>query len=79
MEGANDLPVAYLEGVYVKPNHQRQGIARKLIRVAEGWAKQKGVKQIASDAAVTNLTSIHFHKQIGFEEAARIVCFIKNL
>ena len=79
VEGATDLPVAYIEAVYVKIEYQRQGIARKLIRVAEEWAKQKGVKQIASDTNITNLASINFHKKIGFEEAERIVCFIKDL
>jgi aminoglycoside 6'-N-acetyltransferase I len=77
--GANDLPVAYIEGLYVKTDYQKQGIAKKLIRVAEGWAKQKGLKQIASDTDITNLASINFHKKIGFEEVERIVCFIKDL
>jgi aminoglycoside 6'-N-acetyltransferase I len=79
VEGANDLPVAYIEGIYVQPAHQKQGIAKKLISVAGDWAKQKGLKQIASDTDVANTESIDFHKKIGFEEVERVVCFIKDL
>ncbi|RAJ83201.1 aminoglycoside 6'-N-acetyltransferase I [Chitinophaga dinghuensis] len=79
VEGAIDLPVAYVEAVYVKPAFQQQGIARKLMLAAEDWARKMGLSQLASDTSISNNTSIDFHKKIGFEEAARIVCFIKKL
>jgi aminoglycoside 6'-N-acetyltransferase I len=79
VEGAKDLPVAYVEGIYVKPNYQKKGIAKKLMNCAENWAKQKGYNQLASDTQITNYASIDFHKQIGFAEIERIVCFIKDL
>ncbi len=79
VEGAIDLPLAYVEGLYVKPEYQKQGIAKELMKVAENWAIQKGLKQIASDTDFGNSTSIDFHKKIGFIEVGRIVCFIKNL
>ena len=78
-EGAVDLPVAYIEGIYVKPSYQKQGIAKKLTKVAEDWARQKGFKQIASDTDLGNSVSIDFHKKTGFTEVERIVCFIKKL
>lgn len=79
VEGATESPVAYVEGVYVKPAYQRQGIAKKLIDQAEDWAKQRGITQLSSDTNITNLQSIHFHEKIGFVEAERIVCYIKNI
>lgn len=79
VEGSSDLPVAYVEAIYVKPNYQRKGIAKTLVKVAEDWAKHKGLKQIASDTDTNNLTSINFHKKIGFIEVERIVCFIKEI
>ena len=79
VEGAADLPVAYIEGIYVKPAYQNQGIAKSLMKVAENWAREKGFKQIASDTDCGNSLSINFHKKAGFTEAGRIVCFIKNL
>jgi aminoglycoside 6'-N-acetyltransferase I len=79
VEGAEASPVAYIEGIYVKPAFQKQGIAKKLIRVAEDWARQKGLTQIASDTEITNRTSVYFHKKVGFVEVERLVCFIKDL
>lgn len=79
VEGSGDLPVAYIEAIYVKPHCQRKGIAKMLVGVAENWAKQKGLRQLASDAEIENRVSIDFHKKVGFQEAGRIVCFIKEL
>ncbi|AEI49114.1 aminoglycoside 6'-N-acetyltransferase [Runella slithyformis] len=79
VEGADDLPVAYVEGIYVRPRYQKQGIAKQLMAVAEAWARQKGLTQLASDTPADNSASIHFHTNIGFTEAGRIVCFIKEL
>jgi aminoglycoside 6'-N-acetyltransferase I len=79
VEGAKELPVAYVEGIYVKPDYQKKGIAKKLMNCAENWAKQKGYNQLASDTDIGNSASIDFHKQIGFVEIERIVCFIKDL
>lgn len=79
VEGATDSPVAYIEGIYVQPEYQKQGIAKTLLTVAEDWARQKGVKQMASDTDIRNATSIEFHKKLGFMEVERIVCFIKEL
>jgi aminoglycoside 6'-N-acetyltransferase I len=79
VEGANSFPVAYIEGIYVKPPYQNRGLARKLVEFGEHWGKQKGCKQLASDTEMGNLISIDFHGKMDFEEASRIVCFIKEL
>ena len=79
VEGSNDSPVAYIEAIYVKPNYQKRGIARMLVNVAENWAMQKGLRQLASDTPIDNKTSIKFHKKVGFTEVERVVCFIKDI
>lgn len=79
VEGAIELPVAYIEGIYVKPKFQQKGIARELLNVAENWAREKGIKQMASDVTLINNSSIEFHKKVGFTEIERVVCFIKDL
>lgn len=79
VEGSDDAPVAYIEAIYVKPEYRQKGIAKSLIVMAENWAKQKGLTQIASDTEIGNTASIDFHIKVGFEEAGRIVCFIKAL
>jgi aminoglycoside 6'-N-acetyltransferase I len=79
VEGSSQLPIAYVEAVYIKPEYRKKGIAKTLFKMAEDWAKLKGLKQIASDTLTNNSTSINFHKKIGFVEVQRIVCFIKEL
>jgi aminoglycoside 6'-N-acetyltransferase I len=79
VEGATQMPVAYIEGIYVKSDYQKQGIAKKMIAIAEDWTKLKGLNQLASDTNISNYESINFHKKVGFEEVSRVVCFVKNL
>ena len=79
VEGAEALPVAYVEGIYVKEEYRKQGLGEKLISLASEWALANGSKQLASDAEIDNQMSIDFHKRIGFKEVNRVVCFIKNI
>lgn len=79
VEGANSLPVAYIEGLYVKENWRHLGIGKKMIHLGIEWARQRGCKQLASDTELNNDTSIEFHKSMGFLEANRLVCFIRDL
>lgn len=79
VEGADDTPVAYIEGMYVKEDYRHLGIGKKMLQLATDWGQQKGCKQLASDTELSNTTSIEFHTKNGFKEANRIVCFIKNI
>jgi aminoglycoside 6'-N-acetyltransferase I len=77
VEGADEPPVAYVEGIYVQEGFRNKGGARELIHAAESWAKSKGLRQLCSDTELANQASIDFHKASGFEEAGRLVCFVK--
>jgi len=77
--GANEYPVGYLEGLYVKEKYRKRGIAKELIRKAEEWAKTKGCKEMGSDTWDWNKESIEFHKKLGFTEHSTLVHFIKKL
>jgi len=79
VQGANSYPVGYLEGIYVKPEYRKKGLAKKIVEFAEKWAFEKGCKQIASDTWLRNKESQNFHKSIGFEEVEKIVHFIKKI
>lgn len=79
VEGADELPVAYIEGLYIASDYRQQGLGQMLITRAEQWAVQHGFKQLCSDVEIENQLSILFHEKAGFSEAARIVCFVKNL
>lgn len=77
--GANSYPVGYLEGIYVKPEYRKKGLAKKIIEFAEEWAFERGCKEIGSDTWLWNEESQKFHKSISFEEVERIVHFIKKI
>jgi aminoglycoside 6'-N-acetyltransferase I len=79
VEGATELPVAYIEAFYVKPNYQRLGIGKLLLEAGENWARQKGCKQLASDTEGSNANAISFHQHTEFTEVNRVVCFIKKI
>ena len=79
VEGASSSPVGYVEGLYVRPEYRRRGIAHRLIEEATRWARKKGAKQLASDVEIENELSLDFHRAVGFNEANRIVCFIMDI
>ena len=79
VEGTDSSPVGYLEGIYVAEEYRKHGIARELLSACESWAKSKGCTEFASDCELSNVESLQFHLNVGFEEANRIICFTKKL
>ena len=79
VEGTDSSPVGYLEGIYVAEEYRKHGIARELLSACESWAKSKGCTEFASDCELSNVQSLQFHLNVGFEEANRIICFTKKI
>ena len=79
VEGTVSSPVGYLEGIYVADEYRQQGFARELLSACEGWAKEKGCTEFASDCELSNTQSLQFHLNVGFAEANRIICFTKKI
>ncbi len=79
VEGTEHSPVGYLEGIYVQPAHRHQSVATKLLQACETWAKTQGCTEFASDCELHNTDSLRFHLNVGFQEAGRIICFVKKL
>lgn len=79
VEGTQTSPVGYLEGIFVKENRRRQGVARDLVVACQAWAKTKGCTEFASDCELANTQSQVLHAALGFTEANRIVCFVKTI
>jgi aminoglycoside 6'-N-acetyltransferase I len=78
-EGCQTSPVAYIEGWYVDEDSRRCTLGSRLVQAAEAWARNHGLKEIASDIQIDNTVSIQAHKVLGYEEVERIVCFRKVL
>ena len=75
VEGTQSSPVAYLEGIYVKPEYRNQGIATILIDYAKEWTKANDCSELASDVELHNTISATFHKKLGFNEVNRLICY----
>lgn len=79
VEGTENSPVGYLEGIFIKKEYRNKGFAKALLSQCEYWAKSQGCDEFASDCELNNTASLIFHLQVGFEEANRIICFKKKV
>ncbi len=79
VNGCETSPVAYLEGIYVRPEDRGRGIGGRLLLAVRGWARTLGCRELASDADLENTVSQAFHAATGFEETERAVFFRMRL
>ena len=78
-EGCDSSPVGYLEGWYVVRDSRGQGVGKALEEASEDWARFFGCTEMASDTDLGNDISEYAHLRLGFEVAARLVAFRKDL
>ena len=79
VEGCETSPVGYIEAWYVDEHVRGQKLGREMVRVAENWAREKGMAEMASDTWLENEVSIAAHLKMGYWEAERLVHFVKRL
>jgi aminoglycoside 6'-N-acetyltransferase I len=79
VNGSKTSPVAFLEGIYVRAEFRRRGVARLLCEAAQRWGRARGCTELASDAGIDNTVSHGMHTGLGFEETERVVYFRKDL
>ena len=77
--GAKSSPVGYLEGLFVRSENRRQGIAKELLAVAEEWAQYAGCEEMVSDVLLENRAGQKLHDALGFEEAEKVVFYRKRV
>ncbi|WP_375450022.1 aminoglycoside 6'-N-acetyltransferase [uncultured Devosia sp.] len=77
VNGCDTSPVGFLEGIYVRAEFRRQGIARQLLQHIAEWTRSQGCTELASDAPIGNIDSQLMHQGLGFEETQRVVYFRK--
>ena len=78
-EGCETSPVGYIEAWYVDEHSRGQKLGKELVGVAEGWAREKGCAEMASDTWLENESSIAAHLKLGYWEVERLVHFVKRL
>jgi aminoglycoside 6'-N-acetyltransferase I len=79
VNGTESSPVGFLEGWYVAPQWRGKGLGRALVAAVEGWVRDQGCHEFASDALLDNSASLAAHVACGFEETERVVYFRKPL
>ena len=77
--GAQGRPVPFLEGIWVSPDHRRQGVGRQLLDRITADIRSQGYREICSDADIDNLGSLRAHAGWGFQETERVVYFRREL
>jgi len=78
-DGCDTSPVGYIEGWYVDPDFQRQGIGKLLVQAAEAWARENELSEMASDCLIDNDESLQAHLALGYQEVERLIHFKKLL
>ena len=78
-EGCASSPVAYLEGIWVDPEHRRSRVGAALVEWVESWARKLGLSEMASDCLLENAASLGFHLSTGFQEVERVICFRRRV
>lgn len=79
VEGSKTSPVGYLEGIYIKKEYRKKGVAKRLFQETKKWFKNNKVSEIGSDAELENIISQKFHKSVGFKKGETLIHFIRKI
>ena len=77
--GCEEKPVPFLEGIWVDPAYQRQGVGKSLLRQIGNDLITHGYTELCSDAEINNETSHRAHHKWGFYETERVIYYRKPL
>ena len=77
--GCVSRPVAFLEGIWVRPQFRRQGIGARLLEKIEEFLVARGFTELGSDVLIDNAESRAAHAVWGFAETERVIYFRKDL
>jgi len=75
VDGCLSSPVAYLEGLYLKPGLRGKGLGKGVIKLILNWCRERGFSELATDTELKNINAQGFFNAIGFQETYRIVEF----
>ena len=68
MEKAKRYSPAYISDLHIEKPFRRKGFAKKLIKEAEKWSKDKNKKEIILDVGTFNKGAIDLYKGIKFKD-----------
>lgn len=73
VDGCLSSPVAYLEGLYLKPEHRGKGFGKAILRRLVKWCVAQGFSELATDTEIANTKAQRFYESVGFEVVDRVV------
>jgi len=79
VNGCQQRPALFLEGIYVRPEFRGQGVARALCAAAARFGAQNNCHEFASDVLIDDHNSLAAHARLGFAETERVVYFRMSL
>jgi len=59
--------VGHISDVYVVPDLRRQGIAARMMQMAEEWLKTQGATSVDLNASARNETALALYRKLGYE------------
>lgn len=77
--GCESQPVPFLEGIWVREDFRRRGVAARLLAHVERFLLARGFQEIGSDTQIENVPSQAAHRAWGFSETERVVYFRKTI
>jgi uncharacterized damage-inducible protein DinB/GNAT superfamily N-acetyltransferase len=67
-----DRDTAHFHQFAVDPDHQRQGIGRRLVAACERWARERGYTRMALDTAEPAAALRALYQRLGYVDVARV-------
>jgi len=75
VDGCLSSPVAYIEGLYLKPEYRHQGLGKEVIQLLRSWCRERSFSELATDTQLANEAAQRFYRAAGFQETDRVVEF----
>ncbi len=79
VDGCLSERVAYLEGLYIQPQWQRQGLGSQVVEALMDWSRQQGFTEFAVDTEWDNSGAQAFFKALGMQQTYKIVQYKAEL
>ena len=70
---------AEITGLVVSKQARRQGLGEALVRMAEEWSRERGIKHLVVRSNTRREASHHFYPSVGFEPTKTSQVYVKSL
>lgn len=58
---------AYIGELVVREGHEKQGVGTRLVRRAELWAAERGLRRIRLSTGAANAAALHLYDALGYQ------------